>query len=190
MKIISYLSVILIVLSCSKNPAQSKNDSSMKYFETTNFKNLNDNYISKDISINGNKINIDLNFENNQPTTEELENLNKFLNKLSKIIEANDDKTKSEFKSPNENSVKDYITHHLSEISNPELQQLIDTKDKSKTDVVKLLEKLRLKRVGIYPQDNNQYSVFDYTIGEELTQYLIVIFTDKEGKIIDVAMES
>jgi len=179
-----------MLASCSKNSSQPKNDSSMKYFETLNFKNLTDSYISKDINIDGNKISIDLNFENNQPTTKELKNLNQFLDKLSKTVETNDSRIKSEFKSPNENSVKDYITHHLSEISTDELQHLIDVKDKSKTDEVRLLEKLRLKRIGIYPQDNNQYSVFDYTIGEELTQYLIVILTDKEGKIIDITMES
>jgi hypothetical protein len=32
--------------------------------------------------------------------------------------------------------------------------------------------------------------VFDYTIGEELTQYLVVVSFDRDGEVTDVSMES
>ena len=142
------------------------------------------------IEIDQQNINIDLNFENNKPTDNQLNSLDLFLNQLSKIIKINETKIRSEFVSSVDNVVNEYISYHLSEIPKDELHQLIDYNNKSKSDRLKLFEKIKLTRVGIYPQDNERYAIFDYTIGEKYTQYLIVITTDKNGKIIDVTTES
>ncbi|MCG2792093.1 MAG: DUF2004 domain-containing protein [Weeksellaceae bacterium] len=97
---------------------------------------------------------------------------------------------KKDFKSKEENTVREYISHHLNEIPKNELKILIDANDKTKSDEQKLFEKVKLIRVGIFPQDNPYYGVFDYSIGVNYTQYLISIQVDKTGKIIDITMES
>lgn len=188
---IFYLLVIILLMSCSeKNSAQTKNHLSMKYFESENFEPLKDEYLVKSVEIDKQKIKIDLNFDNAKPSAEELNTLNSFLIQLSETIKVNTTEIRKEFESSEDNTVREYISHHLSEISKDELHQLIDPNDKTKSDEEKLFANIRLIRAGIYPQDQEQYAVFDYTIGEKYTQYLIVVITDKAGKIIDIVMES
>jgi len=162
----------------------------MKYFEKTNFKNLSDEYIAQVIETNQNKIRIDLNFENKNPSDDELETFSGFLFQLENIIQQNEIRIQKDFESPEENTVREYISHHLNEIPKIEINKFINKNDKTKSDKEKLFQKLKLVRIGIYPLENSYYSIFDYTIGENYTQYLISIQIDKTGKIIDITMES
>lgn len=98
------------------------------------------------------------------------------------INQCNTIEIRKEFENSEENTVKEYISHHLAEIPKDELDELMSSKDKTKSDKEKLFEKIKLTRIGIYPQDKDQYAIFDYTIGETYTQYLLVVKTDKNGK--------
>lgn len=180
------LTAISLLIFCI-NSAQK---TSIKYFENTDFKNLKDPYLYKTINLNGTKVNIDLNFDNKTPTNEDIQNLSEFLNHLTENIKACTTKLRKEFNTTSENVIKEYIDHHLSEIPKKDLARLINLQDKSKTNSRKLLEKLKLTRIGIYAQNYDQYSIFDYTIGEEFTQYLIVFTLNKNGEIVDITMES
>jgi hypothetical protein len=53
-----------------------------------------------------------------------------------------------------------------------------------------MLNKIHLKRIGLYPEEPVSYGVFDYTINDDLTPYLIVVRFDDKGKIIETAMEN
>lgn len=188
MKIFLYISFLLITISCSNTTSAQMNN--IKYFETVNFKNLKEEYIAKTVTIDKDKINIDLNFANKNPSENELKTLNSFLSNLENIIQQNKSRIDNDFKSSQENTVREYISHHLSDIPKNNLNQLIDKNDKTKNDEQKLFNKIKLKRIGIYSGDNMNYGTFDYTIGEIYTQYLIVIKVDQKGKIIDITIES
>lgn len=191
MKTTLHILSLLFLINCSnKTDTQMKNNFSLKYFEKDNFTELKDEYIAKTIQINHNKINVDLNFDNKNPKIEELKLLNKFLVHLENTIIQNEIRLKNDFGSSEENNVKEYISTHLQEIPKNELSKLINENDKSKNNEQKIFEKLKLTRIGIYPQDKFQYGVFDYTIGENFTQYVISIRTDKEGKIEKITIES
>jgi len=138
----------------------------MKFFEKTNFKNLSDEYIAQVIEINQNNIRVDLNFENKNPTDDELKTLRNFLSQLENIIQQNQIRIQKDFKGSEKNIIREYISHHLNEIPKIEINKLIDKNDKTKSDKEKLFQKLKLVRIGIYPQENSYYSIFDYTIGE------------------------
>lgn len=161
----------------------------VKYFEAVNFNPVNDKYISDSININGESVEIDLNFENKNPTQQELKTLNNFLENTANYLNKNSAAITEDAKTQ-ESTVNEYISHHLDEISEEELQKIIDLENTDKTNEEKLLEKLKLNRIGIYPQTPDQYAVFDYSIGEEYTQYLVVIYTDQNGNIADISMES
>lgn len=158
----------------------------VKYFEDTNF---TESYIQKTININGDSIKMDLNFESEDPNQQEIETTNNFLEKLPIFLSKNSTAIVNDSKNE-ENTVNEYIAHHLEEISKQDLAKLIDLNNNSKSNEEKLLENLKVKRIGIYPQNPEQFAVFDYSIGEELTQYLVVIYTDKNGNITDISMES
>jgi hypothetical protein len=53
-----------------------------------------------------------------------------------------------------------------------------------------MLSKLHLVRVGLYPDSEDEFAIFDYSIGQELTQYLVVINTNEDGEIDYMTMES
>ena len=183
--------ILLIFIGCSKySEGQTKNNS-IKYFEETNFKNIKEEYIQKQVNIKNQKIDIDLSFDNLKPNETELTNLNQFLTQLEKILLSNENRMKIDFKKSDINdSVSEYISHHLQEISEKELSKIIDINDKSKSNEEKLFEKLKIRRIGIYPQDKFQFAVFDYTIGTDYTQYLLCIKTDSKGKILEMTIES
>ena len=61
-----------------------------------------------------------------------------------------------------------------------------NTKDASE----QLLSLIHLKRVGIYPENDSNFATIDYTIGEEITQYLIVVVVQESGDIDYITMES
>ena len=53
-----------------------------------------------------------------------------------------------------------------------------------------MINALRLVRIGLYPDSDQQFATFDYSIGQELTDYLAVINTDEKGNLVDMTMES
>ncbi|MFF7947712.1 DUF2004 domain-containing protein [Streptomyces griseorubiginosus] len=52
------------------------------------------------------------------------------------------------------------------------------------------LAKLALIRIGFYPDHDDPGIVLDYTVGAELTDYLLVVSFDEDGELQDIAMES
>jgi hypothetical protein len=65
-----------------------------------------------------------------------------------------------------------YVDHHQDEPGSPG----------------EFLSRLRLVRVGLHPGSRPE-AVFDYTIGAELTQYVIAVGFDRDGSVA-VTMES
>jgi hypothetical protein len=151
--------------------------------------NLED-YYDVDIEFNGNEIQIDLNFEDktiDQSTMDKVKNLIENIDKFDKLNKTYID---NDYNDEDGDTVKFYLEHHLEEISQEEISILIDFDDISKEPELQLLTKLKLARIGLYPHDENNFAIFDYTIGRELTDYLAVIKTDENGQLDYMTMES
>jgi hypothetical protein len=71
-----------------------------------------------------------------------------------------------------------YLDHHR------------DLLDGDAPELDTLLGQLRLCHVGLHPDEPDAVAVFDYSIDEELTQYLLVVTFDDEGAVVAVDMES
>ncbi len=87
-------------------------------------------------------------------------------------------------------TVKFYLEHHLEEVGKDELSNLINFEDATIEPEKQLLKKLKLVRVGLYPESKDDFAVFDYSIGERITNYLVVINTDEKGQLDYMTMES
>jgi hypothetical protein len=83
-----------------------------------------------------------------------------------------------------------YLTHHLDELDEVELAECFGTADRKVIDIVALLARLRLCRVGLYPNRPERGIVLHYSIGMDVTNYLLVVSFDATGDVVDVAMES
>ena len=113
--------------------------------------------------------------------TKILNDINEFENIAKKEIE-------NDFKNGTE--VKEYIEHHLEEIDFEYLNLKIDKSDFVNSIENEMLKKIHLHKVSFYPEYDDEHVVFDYTIGKDLTDYLIVVKFNENGELEELVMES
>jgi hypothetical protein len=87
-------------------------------------------------------------------------------------------------------AVRLYIDHHLSELPAPVLQSLFATTRASEIMPALFLTRMVLERVGLYPADETRTAVFDYTLDQDATNYLVAVSFDAEGVVTSIDMES
>lgn len=147
-------------------------------------------YYDVDIEFNGNEIQIDLNFEDKTIDTSTMDKVKNFIGNIDKFDKLNKTYIHNDYSDEDGDTVKFYLEHHLEEISKDEISILINFDDITTEPEQQLLTKLKLVRVGLYPHDEDNFAIFDYTIGCELTDYLVVIKTDENGQLDYMTMES
>lgn len=176
-----------------KNIKYQKNNDDKEIVDLNYFGKIDLNntleYINVSSNINGNKISIDINFFEKKISKKTIEQTIHLLNNLSEIEKNAKKIILEDYK--NQNEVFGYIEHHLREFSENDLQSIgIIQTEKLEEKKLKFLNKIKLVRIGIYPEDSARMATFDYTIGRDLTQYLIVLRFDNEGKFVEILTES
>lgn len=161
----------------------------LPHFGNLSTENLKD-YYDIDIDFNGTQIQIDLNFENDTIDTLTMDKIKNFIENIDKFDKLNKNYILNDYNDEDGETVKLYLEHHLEEVGKEELSTLINFDDTITEPEKQLLEKLKLVRVGIYPHDEENFAIFDYSIGREITQYLVVINTDENGELEYMTMES
>ncbi len=147
-------------------------------------------YYDVDIEFNGNEIQIDLNFENKTIDLLTMGKVKNFIENIEKFDKQNKTYIFNDYNDEECDTVKFYLEHHLEEVGRDELSNLINFDDKSIVPEKQLMEKLKLVRVGFYPHDNENFVIFDYSIGKEITDELLVIKTDDKGYFDYMTIES
>ncbi|MBC7487559.1 MAG: DUF2004 domain-containing protein [Cytophagaceae bacterium] len=147
-------------------------------------------YYEVDIKFDGNEVQIDLTFENKEIDPSKLVALKKFLENIDQSDALNKGYINKDYKDKDGDTVKFYLEHHLEEIDEESLSSLIDFNDKTIDPEKQLLNKLHLVRIGFHPDHNEGFAIFDYSIDPDFTDYLVVITTDKDGKLNHMTMES
>ncbi|MBL0358590.1 MAG: DUF2004 domain-containing protein [Chitinophagaceae bacterium] len=147
-------------------------------------------YYDVDIDFNGTAVQVDLNFDNKTIEDKRLETVKQFIENL-RIHDLNNKKhIEKDYNDEEGDTVKFYLEHHLEELGEDELAGLVEPGSKPATHEKQLIKKLKLVRVGLYPDSEDQFAIFDYSIGQELTNYLVVINTDENGNLDYLTMES
>ncbi|MBK6463447.1 MAG: DUF2004 domain-containing protein [Myxococcales bacterium] len=82
-----------------------------------------------------------------------------------------------------------YLEHHIEELE-PGAVRAIFGKPKEEVDMAAFLAAVYLRRVGLHPDDADRFAVFDYTISDEETHYVLSVAFDVNGEIVAVDMES
>ena len=149
-----------------------------------------DEFYDVDIDFNGNEVQIDLNFEKKTIAPERLDIVARFIENI-RIHDLNNKKyMQSDLDDEDGDTVRFYLENHLEELGTDDLNALIGAGARSADQPRILLKKLQLVRVGLYPDSVAQFAIFDYSIGRELTNYLVVINTDENGNLDHMTMES
>lgn len=152
-----------------------------------------DEYYAAETTYNGLTLRIDLNFESKNLSEEQAINIKKILSNISSFDIQNKIEIEKDFYGKGD--AKDYINFYLDELDEEELRGIIDYDNKDNTKEEQLLSKLKLIRIGLYPDgkfDADYFGVFDYSIeidGEPCNQ-LLVVKTNKAGELDHITWES
>ena len=161
----------------------------LPHFEQLATENLEE-YYDVDIVFNGNEIQIDLNFENKAIDIATMGKVKNFIENIEKFDNLNKTYILDDYNDEEGDTVKFYLEDHLEEIGKDELSTLINFDDTTIELEQQLLAKLKLVRVGLYPESEDNFAIFDYSIGQDITNYLVVINTDENGQLEYMTMES
>ncbi|MBV4360286.1 DUF2004 domain-containing protein [Pinibacter aurantiacus] len=163
----------------------------LPYFGNIDSENLKEYYRIR-ADFNGREISIDLNF--NADSIDE-----KGFNLMKRLLESIEsfDRRNKEYIIRNYTeevgAVRFYVQFHLDEeeMGADELFGIVDFSNEIESPEIQLVKALQLKRLGLYPHNSaKQFAIFDYSIGDEISQYLVVILTDENGNINEITVES
>lgn len=133
------------------------------------------------------QVELDLNFYDGVPNhnwVDDYENYIKNIKRHKSVVEA---AIRSDYEEGGD--VKEYVDFHLEELDSAVIDAVLEGTDTSKTKDERLLSALKLVRIGFYPAGDN-YAVWDYTIGRDIADQVVVVNTDTTGKINYVTVES
>lgn len=156
----------------------------LPYFGSIDSDALENSY-DTEIRLAGHDIRLDLNFADKRIELSSLQILKKYLDNIDEHLL----KTK-EFIDENysdedaEDGVRFYFEFHKEESEIEELGvNATDDLDEQ------LLKKIHPIRIVLYPE-SHQFAVYDYSFGEDFTNYILVITTDEDGDLSYITVES
>ncbi len=161
----------------------------LPHFEELDTENLEE-YYEVEIPYNNDIIEIDLNFENKTTHTARLDLVKQFIDNIPNFDAQNKKHIQADYADKDCDTVKDYIGYHLDELDRNDLKQIVDFNLKTINPKLQLVKALHLVRVGLYPDSEDQFAIFDYSIDRNLTDHLVVIFTNEQGEMDYMTMES
>lgn len=161
----------------------------LPHFEPINIEAL-DEYYDTEITFNDKTIQVDLNFENKSIAPEKMDLIKNFLAQLQQLDQQNKTYIANDYEDEEGDTVRPYIEHHLEEIGRDELSAFIDFDNANLTPEQQCMNQLHLIRLGLYPDSEDYFATFDYSLGSDLTNYLVVINIDADGQLQHLTMES
>ena len=161
----------------------------LPYFEPLESTNL-EPYYDVDIEFNGRQIQIDLNFDEKEIDASRLDTVKRFIENIQKFDEQNKTYFLDDYNDEEGDTVKFYLEEFWAEIDQEQFSEATGFEAGDDEPERRLLEKLHLVRVGLYPDNDDVFAIFDYSIGTDFTNYLIVINTDEKGEMDYMTMES
>lgn len=145
-------------------------------------------YYVGSVNINGQDIEIDLNFESESVDDDLLKSVASVIPKISDLANRAWSAISEDWDLDSESeTARFYLQHHLDEFSEEEIFNLFGT---SSVDKSAFLKSLSLVRIGLYPEDDEMFSVFDIQLNPDLTDYLMSVSIDSDGQVTGISFES
>lgn len=162
---------------------------SLPHFPDLDLNNLEE-YHDVDIEFKGQKVQIDLNFEKKKIEPKRLEIAKWFIENISEFDTKNKRHIEQDFADKDCDTVRTYVEHYMEYFDRSELSNFIDFDNKTISPENQLIKSLRLVRMGLYPDSDENFATFDYSISPDTTDQLVVIFTQSNGEMDYMTMES
>lgn len=149
-----------------------------------------EDYYEASVPFGKDHVSADLNFDESSIDIVHLEAAGRFLTQLADYDFKIKKLLQEDYQDEDADTVRTYLEHHLDELPEDELDELLTGTDKKRSREEQLFSRLHLVRVGFYPHQEDQFAVFDYSIGEDITQYLIAVILNESGVLNYMTMES
>jgi hypothetical protein len=150
--------------------------------------NLADYYYGELLIHSDKKVEIDLNFESVSIDSSDLDKINEFINDIETYAKKAFDEISKDYDLGEESeSARLYLQHHFEEFTEEEIIEVFGTKD---IDKQTFLNSLMLRRVGLYPEDDESYAIFDIQFPEEHTNYVMAVNFNSDGHFSFIDLES
>lgn len=147
-------------------------------------------YYESDFQHNSRTIPVDLNFENSTIDEGRLITVKKFLQNIPNWLSYNTRYIQNDLNQDDDSTVREYAEYIKEILEAEELAKLIEINADLEDQLLQISGKLHLVRIGLYPDGGGQFAVFDYSIGQDIADYLLVINTDENGALEYMTMES
>jgi hypothetical protein len=143
-----------------------------------------------DLPMRGGDVPVDINADGDAFTKDMLAEIGVFISDAARFDEIARDAFKAEFTEKPEGTVGIYLSHHAEELGEKDLLRIFGIEDPDDLDINHLLEALQLKRIGLCPGSEGFCAVFDYTIDEQATDYILAVEFDNDGEVVGLSMDS
>ena len=147
-------------------------------------------YWQFELPMRGGDVSVDINSDEDAFDRSMLDEIRDFIADAARFDEIARDAMKAEFTEKPEGTVGTYLSHHAEELGEKDLLRIFGVTDPDDLDVQHLLDALQLKRIGLYPGSEDMVAVFDYTIDEEATDYILAVEFDGDGGLFGISMDS
>jgi hypothetical protein len=164
----------------------------MSKFTVTAFGELDadnlEEYYDVELNFNSRVIEVDISFDKKSIDRKVLEKMNQILADVQRLDQLGQNEIKRDYLSGER--VKSYIDYHLNELDSIDFEILIDQAQTGSIKEEKLLDLLRLKRIGFYPDTYVRFVSLDYTLANDVTDELLVLDFTEDGHLHYITVES
>lgn len=151
--------------------------------------NLEDHY-DLDFKFADQHITIDLHFDHTTIDGSRLEMLKRFITNIEAFDRDNKEQIRQDYADDNCDTVKTYLEYFIQNNDEEELASFTDKQNQDLNIEQQLLTQFKLVRLGLSPHEDRYFATFDYTISRELTDNLLVLFTNQLGDMDYMTLES
>jgi hypothetical protein len=132
---------------------------------------------------------LDLNFETQWISPDRLQAVKDVLDKITVIDDKNRQLLREQYMDPALHKVRYYLEFLQEKIWRSALEVLVDFSNQSTPPREQMLNSMHLVRAGFYPDLENGFAVFDYSIGYDYTEYVLTLSLNANGELQEITTE-
>jgi hypothetical protein len=159
----------------------------LPFFNELNSDSLTD-YYEATIDFEQATIQLDINFDETTIDPDKLLTVMNYLDELQAIIGIAKKGIFNDFE--NGEDVKEFLTFHIEELDKSDLDSLLKHADKTLSLEQQILSILKLRRIGFYPDDDDEFAILDFVLDKEISQYILVVKINDSKTVDHITMES
>lgn len=159
----------------------------LKYFPEIDLNQLED-YYSTEIEIDHSRIELELNFESEEPSEADIKRLNDCLNALETLIKRSWQSILEDYQKGEE--VAEFISFHLEDIPADDLEELLQGTDPKRSTEDRFLQTLRLEGIALYSDSPESYLVLDWMTDPDVSNYILVLSYNEDLELEEIGFES